>query len=337
MPASTASAPAATDIVDRRYDFILLFDVTDGNPNGDPDAGNLPRLDPQTLQGMVTDVCLKRKIRNAVAAQAAGKPGYDLFFQTQDAIYEKRILNNLMERAFDEHPELDKRAFQEKKGREKTSDAAMARAWMCRNFFDVRTFGAVMSTGEFNCGQVRGPVQITFARSLDPIVPLEIAITRKSVTTAADAEKQAKDDGFITGTMGRKNTIPYGLYRAHGFVSPGLAKDTGFTYGDLAMFFRALQRMFEDDRSASRGLMAVRGLHLFQHEGSLGNAPAHKLFDLLQTPPLGADAAPRSFADYQRAWKGEGGGRIDTAALPRGVNWRDLTDVEIEEGAFPLR
>jgi CRISPR-associated protein Csd2 len=285
---------------------------------------------------MVTDVCLKRKIRNAVAAQAGEKPGYDLFFQTQDAVYEKRILNGLMERAFDEHPELDKKAFKEKKGREKASDAAMARAWMCRNFFDIRAFGAVMSTGEFNCGQVRGPVQVTFARSLDPIVPLEIAITRKSVTTAEEAEKQAKADGFITGTMGRKNTVPYGLYRAHGFVSPGLAKDTGFTYSDLAIFFRAVQRMFEDDRSASRGLMAVRGLHVFQHAGPLGNAPAHKLFDLLSTPALGADAAPRSFADYTCEWDKAGVGRIDRSPLPAGVTYHDLTDAEINEDTFPL-
>lgn len=331
---TTTAAPSA--VVDRRYDFVLLFDVTDGNPNGDPDAGNLPRLDPQTLQGMVTDVCLKRKIRNAVAGPAGDKPGCDLFFQTQDAAYERRILNALMERAFDEHPELDKKAFKDKKGKEKASDATKARAWMCANFFDVRTFGAVMSTGEFNCGQVRGPVQITFARSLDPVVPLEIAITRKSVTTAEDAEKQAKADGFITGTMGRKNTIPYGLYRAHGFVSPGLAKDTGFTWADLALLFRAIQRMFEDDRSASRGLMAVRGLHVFQHGGPLGNAPAHKLFDLLSTPALGAEAAPRSFADYQREWAKVGAGTVDKASLPAGVAWHDLTDNDIGEGAFPL-
>ncbi len=331
---TTATASA---VVDRRYDFVLLFDVTDGNPNGDPDAGNLPRLDPQTLQGMVTDVCLKRKIRNAVAGQAGDRPGCDLFFQTQDAAYERRILNVLMERAFDEHPELDKNAFKAKKGKEKASDATKARAWMCARFFDVRTFGAVMSTGEFNCGQVRGPVQITFARSLDPIVPLEIAITRKSVTTAEDAEKQAKADGFITGTMGRKNTIPYGLYRAHGFVSPGLARDTGFTWADLALFFRGVQRMFEDDRSASRGLMAVRSLHVFQHSGPLGNAHAHKLFDLLRTPPLGPEAAPRSFADYQREWAKVGAGTLDSAALPPGVSHHDLTDADIGEGFFPLR
>ncbi|MCL4743535.1 MAG: type I-C CRISPR-associated protein Cas7/Csd2 [Phycisphaerales bacterium] len=330
---TTATASA---VVDRRYDFVLLFDVTDGNPNGDPDAGNLPRLDPQTLQGMVTDVCLKRKIRNAVAGQAGDKPGCDLFFQTQDAAYERRILNALMERAFDEHPELDKKAFKEKKGKEKASDAAKARAWMCANFFDVRTFGAVMSTGDFNCGQVRGPVQVTFARSLDPIVPLEIAITRKSVTTAGEAENQVRTHGFITGTMGRKNTIPYGLYRAHGFVSPGLAKDTGFTWADLALLFRAIQRMFEDDRSASRGLMAVRGLHVFEHSGPLGNAPAHKLFDLLATPPLGPEAAPRSFADYLREWDKTGAGRVDRSALPSGVTCHDLTDAEIKEDAFPL-
>ena len=317
-------------IVDRRYDFVLLFDVTDGNPNGDPDAGNLPRTDPQSLQGFVTDVCIKRKIRNAVAALGGQKPGTDLFFQTQDAVYEKRILNNLIEEAFDKEG-IDKKAFKEKKGKDKLSDAETAKAWLLKHYFDIRAFGAVLSTGEYNCGQVRGPAQLTFARSLDPIIPQESTITRKSVTTAADAEKQTKDDGFLTGTMGRKSTVPYALYRGHGFVSPQLAmgdRGTGFTYADLALFFQAVQRMFDFDRSASRGLMCVRGLHVFQHSTALGEAPAHVLFDRIVSKPLGREAAPRAFDDYKaniqvvRDW-------------PEGVTYRDLTAEPITDSYFP--
>jgi len=314
-------------VVDRRYDFVLLFDVTDGNPNGDPDAGNLPRIDPQTLQGLVTDVCIKRKIRNAVAALAGDKPGYNIYFQTQDAVYEKRVLNLLHQSAY-EALGLTK-STEKKEGKTKAESVAKARAWMCGNFFDVRTFGAVMATGDFNCGQVRGPAQLTFARSLDPIVPLEIAITRKSVTTEKDAEAQVQKDGAITGTMGRKNTLPYALYRASGFISPGLAKDTGFTYADLALLFRALQQMFDIDRSASRGLMATRGLHVFQHRSALGEAPAHALFDRVLTPSLGQDAAPRSYEHYRP------GIQIKTDGLPQGVSYRDLTTTPIEPSTFP--
>jgi len=313
--------------VDRRYDFVLLFDVQDGNPNGDPDAGNLPRVDPQSLQGFVTDVCIKRKIRNAVAALAGQSAGYDLFFQTQDAQYEKRILNNLIEKGFDD-AKIDKKAFKDKKGKEKASDAEVARKQLCRSFFDIRAFGAVLSTGEYNCGQVRGPAQITFARSLDPIIPMESAITRKSVTTAEDAEKQTKSDGFLTGTMGRKSTVPYALYRAHGFINPMLAADTGFTYDDLAIFFKAIQRMFDFDRSAARGLMAVRGLHVFQHATALGEAPAHLLFDRVVTKPLGREAAPRSFEDYKASIK-------IVTDWPEGVSYRDLTAEPITDGFFP--
>jgi CRISPR-associated protein Csd2 len=313
--------------VDRRYDFVLLFDVQDGNPNGDPDAGNLPRIDPQSLQGFVTDVCLKRKVRNAVAALAADRAGYNLFFQTQDAVYEKRILNVLMEEAFDKEG-LDKAAFKEKKGKEKASDAERAKQWLLRQYFDLRAFGAVLSTGEFSCGQVRGPAQLTFARSLDTIIPQESAITRKSVTTVEDAEKQTKKDGFITGTMGRKATIPYALYRGHGFINPLLARDTGFTYADLAVFFQAVQRMFDLDRSAARGLMSVRGLHVFQHASALGEAPAHVLFDKVRTPGLGREAAPRSFDDYKPQIT------LDQD-LPPGIAYRDLTSAPIADGMFP--
>ena len=312
--------------VDRRYDFVFLFDVQDGNPNGDPDAGNLPRVDPQTMQGFVTDVCIKRKIRNAVAAIAEGKQGFDLFFQTQDAVYEKRILNNLMENAFDQAG-IDKKAFKESKGKDKSTEAEKAKKWLLQQYFDIRTFGAVLSTGEFNCGQVRGPAQITFSRSLDAIIPVESAITRKSVTTVEDAEKQTRKDGFLTGTFGRKNTVPYALYRGHGFINPLLARDTGFSYADLALFFQAIQRMFDLDRSASRGLMSLRGLHVFQHSTALGEAPAHLLFDKVVSPALGDTATPRKFADYT----------INVAdSLPAGIMHRELSSENLAEMTFPL-
>lgn len=311
----------STKEVDVRYDFVLLFDVTDGNPNGDPDAGNLPRVDPQTLQGLVTDVCLKRKIRNAIAGM-----GNDIYFQTQDAVYEQRILRNFHERAYKEGV---KDGDEKKKGKDKADASVQARKWMCRSFYDVRAFGAVMSLKEFNCGQVRGPLQLTFARSIDPIIPLEVTITRKSVATPDEAESQIEKHGAITGTMGHKNIVPYALYRACGFVNPYLAQDTGFTYADLAVFFQALQRMFEFDRSASHGLMAVRGIHVFQHASALGEAPAHVLFDRVKTEALGPEAAPRKFDDY--------GDKIKVLAdgLPEGVSYRNLTDAAIGIDSFP--
>ena len=313
--------------VDRRYEFVFLFDVTDGNPNGDPDAGNLPRTDPQSLQGFVTDVCIKRKIRNAVAAIAGDKPGTELFFQTQDAVYEKRILNNLIEGAFD-GAGIDKKAFKELKGKDKATEAEKAKQWLLKNYYDIRAFGAVLSTGEFNCGQVRGPAQLTFARSLDPIIPMESTITRKSVTTVKDAEKQTQADGFLTGTIGRKSTVPYALYRGHGFINPMLAQSTGFTYADLAVFFQAIQRMFDFDRSAARGLMCIRGLHVFQHSTALGEAPAHVLFDKIITKPLGREAAPRSFDEYKPQIQVLDG-------IPQGVSYRDLTSEQITLEMFP--
>ncbi len=281
-------------IVDKRYDFVFLFDVTDGNPNGDPDAGNMPRIDPQSLQGLVTDGCIKRKIRNAMAIMGANKPGYDLYFQTQDAVYEKRILNLLHQNA---HDALGHKEAKDPKDKAKNTESA--RKWMCEKYFDIRAFGAVMSTG-VNCGQVRGPVQITFSRSIDPVVPMEFTITRKSVTTEKDAESQAAKDGSITGTMGRKNTIPYGLYRLSGFINPFLAADTGFSLEDLTFLWDSLKGpIWEIDRSASRGLMATRGLYVFEHNSPLGNVPAHLLFDRIKVKPLGPDAAPRSFEQYQ--------------------------------------
>ena len=305
-------------IVDRRYDFVFLFDVTDGNPNGDPDAGNLPRLDPQTLQGFVTDVCIKRKVRNAVAAFGQNAPGTNLYFQTQDAVYEDRILNLQHQKAHDALKEQgdapDKDTADAKK---KADTTAKARTWMCQNFYDIRAFGAVMTTG-VNCGQVRGPVQLTFARSIDPIVPMEISITRKSVTTPDEAEKQAKADGSITGTMGRKNTIPYALYRGFGFINPLLAADTGFTYGDLRLLLESFIQMFELDRSASRGLMTMRKIVLFEHESRLGNAPAHLLFDRVKVPALGAERAPRDYSQYSFT--------VDRSDLPTGLAVYELPE-----------
>ena len=304
----------ATDVIAHRYDFVYLFDVADGNPNGDPDAGNQPRIDPETGEGLVTDVCLKRKVRNAVPLLAAGRPGYDIYFQTQDAPNDRRVLNKLHQEAHDAvgappsdppaAPAAEKTEKPKGKGKDRGPDkqadtAQKAREWMCNRYFDVRAFGAVMTTG-VNCGQVRGPVQLTFARSVGPILALEHAITRKSVTTPEDAEAQIKKDGTITGTMGRKMTVPYALYKAHGFVTPQLAggtNGTGFTDADLALLWDALCRMFEFDRSATRGQMAARGLYVFKHQSPLGNAAAHKLQGLVTVERLTATA--RSFADFR--------------------------------------
>ncbi len=302
----TTATPSKPMTVGHRHDFVFLFDVLDGNPNGDPDAGNLPRIDPQSLQGLVTDGCIKRKIRNCIAAMQQDedgnvREGYDLYFQTQDAVYEKRILNLIHDKAY-----AQSGADAKAKGKEKIPEINKARTWMCKNFYDVRTFGAVMTTGKgeekSNCGQVRGAVQLTFARSIDPIVPLEFSITRKSVTTVKDAEEEINSKGTLTGTMGRKNTVPYGLYRCHGFVNPYLAKDTGFSQDDLQFLWDSLKgAMWEIDRSASRGLMCTRGLYVFEHDSPLGRAPAQDLFDRIKTPPLGADAAPRLLPGLQAA------------------------------------
>lgn len=284
--------------IQNRYDFVLLFDVKDGNPNGDPDAGNLPRVDAETSRGLVTDVCLKRKIRNYVALTKdqsesaenlkAGTQRFEIY------VKEKAILNNQHKRAYVAIGRKDVIEGEEKK--RKGGDAVgEAQAWMCANFFDVRTFGAVMSTG-INCGQVRGPVQLTFARSVDPIVASEHSITRMAVATEAEAEKQQGDNR----TMGRKFTVPYGLYVAHGFVSSFLAKQTGFSNDDLTLLWEALRNMFEHDRSAARGEMTTRGLFIFKHDLELGNAHAHQLFDLIKIKRVdGASGPSRNFSDYQ--------------------------------------
>jgi CRISPR-associated protein Csd2 len=261
---------------DKRHDFVYLFDVEDGNPNGDPDAGNLPRVDPETMQGLVTDVAVKRKIRDYVDASVGDDEDYKIYMQHQG------VLNDQHRRAYDE---LDLDADDPDR-----DDIDEARAWMCQNFYDVRTFGAVMSTG-VNAGQVRGPMQLTFARSIDPVVPMDVSITRVAITRADDAEDKETE-------MGRKAIVPYGLYRGHGFYNPKLAEDTGFGREDLQFFWQALQMGWELDRSASRGFMALRGLYVFSHDNPLGNAPAHTLFDRIEAE-LDADVkAPREFDHY---------------------------------------
>ena len=271
--------------LDNRYDFVLAFDVKDGNPNGDPDAGNLPRVDPETGRGLVTDVCIKRKIRNYVGLRYGEQPPYEIY------VKEKAILNNQNTKAYKGIGAMDQlEGDKKRKGGGKVDEA---RAWMCRNFYDVRTFGAVMSTG-VNCGQVRGPVQLTFARSVDPVVASEHSITRMAVATEAEAEKQDGDNR----TMGRKFTIPYGLYVAHGFISAHLAEQTGFGEKDLALLFEALNNMFEHDRSAARGEMTTQGLYVFKHDSKLGNAHAHDLFSLVQFSLKKDVTVPRDFSDY---------------------------------------
>lgn len=317
-----------------RYDFVLLFDVMDGNPNGDPDAGNWPRFDTETGQGLVTDVCIKRKVRNYVQLSQTA-PGLDIYVKSQS------ILGDAQMRAYtalglkvpdaeaeadpadpgaaevdaESEPEAEqvkakgKGKGKGKKGKKDAEETAKDRAksaaaaqdmlsaqdWMCRNYYDVRTFGAVM-VGKPNCGKVCGPVQITFARSVDPVVVTEHCITRMAVTDQEDADKKAP--GHLQ-TMGTKATVHYGLYRAHGFVSPALAKKTGFTAEDLKLLWQSLAAMFEHDRSASRGLMTMCRLVVFKHASELGNAPAHKLFDLVQVKRKSLDRPPRSFSDYE--------------------------------------
>ena len=298
--------------IKNRYDFILVFDVKDGNPNGDPDAGNLPRVDPETGRGLVTDVCLKRKVRNFVQMTQDRTMGYDIF------VKEKAILNQLIDGAYAACGiDLDKPPTDEKDGKKRNKEgsgqgdeANKARARMCQTYFDIRTFGAVMSTGA-NAGQVRGPVQLTFGRSVDPIVTLEHCITRMAVATEAEAEKQAGDNR----TMGRKNTVPYGLYVAYGFVSAHLANQTGFSEEDLGLLWDAIAKMFEHDRSAARGMMATQKLIIFKHDSALGNAPAHKLFELLTIAKRADVLVPRTFTDYCFT--------LNTASVPAGVSVKE--------------
>jgi CRISPR-associated protein Csd2 len=276
-----------------RYDFVLLFDVKDGNPNGDPDAGNLPRVDAETGRGLVTDVCIKRKVRNFVGLVKSEQPPFEIY------VKEKAVLNSQHRRAYLEL----KLEPESKKLPKNVEDAKKLTSWMCQNFYDIRTFGAVMSN-EVNCGQVRGPVQITFSRSIDPIVTLEHSIT------VCAARKEDKPIDEQIGIQGRKFTVPYGLYAAHGFVSSFLAKQTGFDENDLELLWQALAQMFEHDRSAARGEMSTRGLYVFKHDSELGNAPAHNLFDLIQAKKNNDEPA-RDFSDYTVT--------VNESGLPKGV------------------
>jgi CRISPR-associated protein Csd2 len=288
--------------VDKRHDFLLLFDVTDGNPNGDPDAGNLPRVDPETMQGLVTDVCLKRKVRNWIDAHFRDDERMKIYVQENEA------LNDMHKRAY---KALDIKSTGTK---QKRDEVDKVRTWMCENFFDIRSFGAVMTTN-VNCGQVRGPLQLTFARSVHPITPLDLSITRIAITKPEDMEVVEADDGKSTGgkrtEMGRKAIVPYGLYRGHGFFSPSFAKQTGMKSADLQAFWDALQFMWDLDRSSSRGLMTCRGLYVFTHDNAYGRAPSHILFDLFSAAMKNGNEVPRSFDDYAIT--------LDEDKLPDGI------------------
>ncbi len=303
------SNPIIND-VSRRHDFVLLFDVTDGNPNGDPDAGNLPRIDPETMQGLVTDVAIKRKVRDWI----------DMTNDSNDArtkiyVQQGEALNSKHERAYQS---LDIKSQGSKQPRD---DVEKTRKWMCDNFYDIRMFGAVMTTN-VNCGQVRGPLQLTIARSIDEIVPIELSITRIVVTkpehlVVAIGEDETDDQSKRKESeMGRKALVPYGLYRAYGFFNPHFAKKTGANDDDLARFWQALQSMWDTDRSASRGMMTCRGLFIFTHESPIGNAPAHTLFERLTIARKDPDKAPRAFYDYDVS--------LDTHNLPEGITLTQL-------------
>lgn len=277
--------------MNNRYDFIFLFDIKNGNPNGDPDAGNAPRVDPETGKGLVTDVCLKRKIRNFICltqtnTDGSPKQGYDIY------VKEKAILNDQHKRAYTALglPIDDK---EKKDNKNAAAHSNAARQWMCQTFFDIRMFGAVMSTG-VNCGQVRGPVQLTFGESQSPIFHISNSITRMAVTTEGESQKQSGGNR----TMGSKEIIPYGLYRTHGFINASLAEQTGFNEDDLELLWQSFEHMFENDRSASRGEMVARELLIFKHDSKLGNASAHRLFERLKIAPKDESKAPRSITDY---------------------------------------
>jgi len=310
-PTPELAPPAKSPVITERYDIVYLFDVTDGNPNGDPDMANTPRFDPETFQGLVSDVSLKRKVRDYVYAlksiDGEVQAGYDIF------ILQGHSLESRQEMPYKELPSLKDKAKAAKTGRDAI---AAARAWMCERFFDVRAFGAVMSTTEYNCGQVRGPVQVTFARSIDRVFSTEHGISRVAYTT------QEKHDSTSAQTeLGNKHTVAYGLYQAHAFVSPHLARGTagtGFTEADLGVLREALVNMFDLDRSASRGLMRARGAIAFRHASPLGRAPAHDLFERVKVVRREGVEAPRSFADYAVT--------VDETGLPDGVTveyWLD--------------
>lgn len=288
------------EVIQNRYEFVVLFDVENGNPNGDPDAGNMPRIDPETGYGIVTDVCLKRKIRNYIETVKDGEPGYEIYIKNSIP------LNNCDKRAFD-YLQVDEKSIKTEKKKDPEIDRKI-KDFMCKNFFDIRTFGAVMTTfvkAALNCGQVRGPVQLGFARSIDPVVQQEVTITRVAITTEADAEKKGTE-------MGRKYIIPYALYRAEGFISANLAqKSTGFSEEDLNLLWEAIINMFEHDHSAARGKMSVRELIIFKHDSMFGNAPAYKLFETVTVESNNPNIPARKYNDYNVM--------VDEAAVPDGV------------------
>lgn len=295
-----------SEAIKNRYEFVILFDVKNGNPNGDPDAGNMPRIDPETNLGIVTDVCLKRKIRNYVEMAREGVDGYRIYIK--DGVPLNRSDAEGYAHAGVDPNAKDIKAAVKKRRDEGVDVDTLARDFMCGNFYDIRTFGAVMTTmvkGNLNCGQVRGPVQIGFAQSVDPVIPQDLTITRVAITTEADAEKKGTE-------MGNKFIVPYGLYRSEGYVSANLARRvTGFSEDDLALLWEAILNMFEHDRSAARGNMAVRELIIFRHDTELGCAPAHKLFKLVKVARRPDVAVARSYEDYEVT--------VDEAALPEGV------------------
>jgi CRISPR-associated protein Csd2 len=319
---TTATSPVCDPT--RRHDFTFLFDVTNGNPNGDPDAGNLPRIDPETMHGIVTDVCIKRKIRDWVDMTRSGEERFEIYVQNKGI-----ALNDLNKRAHQAvfsavegngSNELDvseaKRAkgskggdqdkeVKDTKAFESTTPRQNARRkWMCEHFYDIRTFGAVLSTGDYPAGQVRGPIQLTFSQSIDRIIPMDISITRVAVTTIEDGKK-------TTSTMGRKAYVPYGLYQGYGFFVPHFAKQTAFSSEDLELFWAALQSIWDTDRSASRGMMALQGLYVFSHDSALGNAPAHSLFKRINSKLKEGVLTPRHFGNYVVS--------VDESDLPDGI------------------
>lgn len=288
---------SAHNDVERRHDFVLLFDVKDGNPNGDPDAGNLPRVDSETMQGLVTDVAITRKVRDWVDASNLEQARYKIYVQRESHLSMTRA-----------------RVFGERAEGRQAPRPAEARTWMCQEFFDIRMFGAVMNMREYNAGQVKGPVQLTFARSIDPILPQEFSIARVALERGERPEGQGDGEPIAGthGTLGRKSTVPYALYVGYGFFNPHFARQTGATPEDLELFWTALVNMWDLDRSAARGLMACRGLYVFSHESSLGNAPAHRLFDLLDVQRKDDVEAPRKFGDYIVS--------VDQTRVPEKVN-----------------
>ncbi len=319
---TTVATPVYCDPT-KRHDFAFLFDVTNGNPNGDPDAGNLPRIDAETMHGLVTDVCIKRKIRDWVDMTQSNQERFEIYVQNKGIAlndFNKRAHQAVFESPTGENGAGEiaadtKRAKGAKQGKEGNADESQAprqnarREWMCKHFYDIRTFGAVLSTGDYPAGQVRGPVQLTFSQSIDPIIPLDISITRVAVTKLDDEKK-------TTSTMGRKAFVPYGLYLGYGFVVPHFAQQTGFSAEDLELFWTALQSVWDIDRSANRGMLALRGLYIFSHDNGLGNAPAHRLFDRIAVKLKEDVQVPRHITDYNIA--------VNDTDLPDGVTLTPL-------------